>query len=146
MSNEKLEYNIKNSKENSIENSIEKQEENEEKLTFARAEVIRLMKERLDDDRKIQERVKVEMNKFLADILDNVCAELNKYPYTTIDYEMFKESIYPYTNIEHINQERERILIHLSAIKAACDALAIDVQKSLKSNESKKVEDDFFKD
>ena len=94
-------------------------DEDEESLPFAKAEVVRLMKDNLDDDKMIRERVKVEMNKFLGDILKNVCKQLNDYPYTTIEYEMLKESTYPYTNIERINQEKERILLHLEAIKTA---------------------------
>lgn len=107
-------------------------EEEDEKLPFAKAEVVRLMKENLDDDKMIRERVKVEMNIFLGEVLKNVCKQLNEYPYTTIEYEMLKESIYPYTNIERINQEKERILLHLEAIKADCNALAMDVQRTLK--------------
>ena len=114
-----------------IETSEEFDEE-DEKLPFAKAEVVRLMKENLDDDKMIRERVKVEMNKFLGEVLKNVCKQLNDYPYTTIEYEMLKESTYPYTNIERINQEKERILLHLEAIKADCNALAMDVQKTLK--------------
>ena len=113
-------------------NNIEIEEEEDEYLPFAKAEVVRLMKQNLDDDKMIRERVKVEMNKFLGDILKQVCEQLNEYPYTTIEYEMLKESTYPYTNIKRINQEKERILLHLNAIKADCDALAIDVQKTLK--------------
>ena len=52
-------------------------EEDEEKLPFAKAEVVRLMKENLDDDKMIRERVKVEMNKFLGEVLKNVCKQLN---------------------------------------------------------------------
>ena len=92
----------------------------------------------------IRERVKVEMNKFLGEILKNVCRQLNDYPYTMIEYEMFKESVYPYTNIERINEEKERILLHLDAIKADCDALAMDVQKTLKLNDADK--NDSFSD
>ena len=117
-------------------------EEDDEKLPFAKAEVVRLMKENLDDDKMIRERVKVEMNKFLGDVLKNVCKQLNEYPYTTIEYEMLKESTYPYTNIERINQEKERILLHLEAIKADCNALAMDVQKTLKLKDV--VEEDSF--
>ena len=119
-------------------------EEDDEKLPFAKAEVVRLMKENLDDDKMIRERVKVEMNKFLGDVLKNVCKQLNDYPYTTIEYEMLKESTYPYTNIERINQEKERILLHLEAIKADCNALAMDVQKTLKLKDV--VEEDSFTD
>ena len=101
-------------------------------LPFAKAEVVRLMKKNLDSDKMIRERVKVEMNKFLGEVLERVCVQLNEYPYTTIEYEMLKESIYPYKNIEKINEEKRRILLHLDAIKADCDALSMDVKKSLK--------------
>ena len=124
------------------ETSEEFVDEEEEKLPFAKAEVVRLMKENLDDDKMIRERVKVEMNKFLGEVLKNVCKQLNEYPYTTIEYEMLKESTYPYTNIERINQEKERILLHLEAIKADCNALAMDVQKTLKLKDV--VEEDTF--
>lgn len=117
-------------------------DEDGEKLPFAKAEVVRLMKENLDDDKMIRERVKVEMNKFLGEVLKNVCKQLNEYPYTTIEYEMLKESTYPYTNIERINQEKERILLHLEAIKADCNALAMDVKKTLKLKDV--VEEDDF--
>ena len=116
-------------------------EEDEDSLPFAKAEVVRLMKDNLDDDKMIRERVKVEMNKFLGDILKNVCKQLNDYPYTTIEYEMLKESTYPYTNIERINQEKERILLHLEAIKADCDALSMDVKKTLKLKDTAEEED-----
>lgn len=122
-------------------------EMDEEYLPFAKAEVVRLMKENLDDDKMIRERVKVEMNKFLGQILKNICEQLNTYPYTTVEYEMFKECIYPYQNITRINQEKERILLHLNAIKADCDALSSDVIKTLKLKDTKDEEDMFtFKD
>ncbi len=114
-------------------------EEEGEDLPFAKAEVVRLMKKNLDKDKMIRERVKVEMNKFLGEVLERVCEQLNDYPYTTIEYEMLKESIYPYTNIKRINEEKFRILKHLDAIKADCDALSLDVKKSLKL---KDVDDD----
>ncbi|MDO5825447.1 MAG: hypothetical protein Q4Q22_03630 [Methanosphaera sp.] len=118
----------------------------DEKLPFAKAEVVRLMKEHLDDDKMIRERVKVEMNKFLGEVLANVCKQLNEYPYSTVEYEMLKESIYPYTNIERINEEKIRILKHLDAIKADCDALSMDVRATLKLNDKPDLEeeDDLF--
>ena len=126
-----------------IENATEPVlEEQKEKLPFAKAEVVKLMKRNLDDDKMIREQVKVEMNKFLGRILENVCAQLNEYPYTTVDYVMLKECIYPYNNIERINQEKERILLHLEAIKADCDALSMDVQRTMKLKDV--IEEDTF--
>lgn len=118
-----------------IEFNQEIEDEEAEDLPFAKAEVVRLMKQNLDSDKMIRERVKVEMNKFLGQILENVCKQLNEYPYTTVEYEMLKESIYPYKNIERINEEKERILKHLDAIKADCDALSLDVRRTLKIKE-----------
>lgn len=112
--------------------ALEESEEEQEDLPFAKAEVVRLMKQHLDRDKMIRERVKVEMNKFLGEVLENVCIQLNEYPYTTIEYDMLKESIYPYKNIKRINQEKERILMHLEAIKADCNALSMDVKRTLK--------------
>ena len=118
--------------ETEIESEEETGEEESESLPFAKAEVVRLMKKNLARDKLIRERVKVEMNKFLGEVLEKVCEQLNEYPYTTVEYEMLKESIYPYKNIERINEEKKRILMHLDAIKADCDALSMDVKKSLK--------------
>ena len=117
-------------------------DEEDEKLPFAKAEVVRLMKQHLDDDKMIRERVKVEMNKFLGEVLANVCKQLNEYPYSTVEYEMLKESTYPYTNIERINEEKIRILKHLDAIKADCDALSMDVKATLKINDKPNQEED----
>jgi hypothetical protein len=119
-------------------------EEEGEDLPFAKAEVVRLMKKNLDKDKMIRERVKVEMNKFLGEVLERVCEQLNDYPYTTIEYEMLKESIYPYTNIKRINEEKFRILKHLDAIKADCDALSLDVKKSLKLKDVDDDDDEIF--
>ena len=134
--------------EENLEESEEYLDEDEEKLPFAKAEVVRLMKQHLDDDKMIRERVKVEMNKFLGDVLANVCKQLNDYPYSTVEYEMLKESTYPYTNIERINEEKIRILKHLDAIKADCDALSMDVKATLKlndkPNQDEEEEDDLF--
>ena len=112
-------------------------------LPFAKAEVVRLMKENLDDDKMIRERVKVEMNHFLFRVLKQVCEQLNSYPYTTVEYEMLKECLYPYENITRINQEKERILLHLDAIKADCDALRSDVVKTLKIKDTQDEEELF---
>ena len=105
-------------------------------LPFAYNEVVRLMKNELDEDKMVRERVKVEMNKFLGDVLVKVCKQLNEYSYSTITYDMLKECLYPYESIDRINQERERIITHLEAIKRDCDILITDTEKVLRINEN----------
>ena len=143
---EAAEENMENIDEAQMDEEFMDESDDDEKLPFAKAEVVRLMKEHLDDDKMIRERVKVEMNKFLGDVLVNVCKQLNEYPYSTVEYEMLKESTYPYTNIERINEEKIRILKHLDAIKADCDALSMDVKATLKLNDKPDTdeEDDLF--
>lgn len=114
-------------------NEIKKEKRSD--LPFAYNEIVRLMKENLDNDKMIKEQVKIEMNKFLGDILVKVCKQLNQYPYSTIDYEMLKECIYPYSNIDRIDAERERIISHLESIKADCDILIADAERTLRKNE-----------
>lgn len=116
-------------------NANEVKKEKRGDLPFAYNEIVRLMKENLDNDKMIKEQVKVEMNKFLGDILVKVCKQLNQYPYSTIDYEMLKECIYPYSNIDRIDAERERIISHLESIKADCDILIADAERTLRKNE-----------
>ena len=146
-STEELNIDITEENEEELDGDIEVSKEAEEEgedLPFAKAEVVRLMKRHLDKDKMIRERVKVEMNKFLCEVLERVCEQLNDYPYTTIEYEMLKESIYPYTNIKRINEEKFRILKHLEAIKADCDALTMDVKKSLKLKDVDDDNDEIF--
>ena len=90
-----------------IEETSEEFVDEEEKLPFAKAEVVRLMKENLDDDKMIRERVKVEMNKFLGEVLKNVCKQLNEYPYTTIEYEMLKESTYHILILKELTKKKK---------------------------------------
>ena len=143
------EFNEEEIVEEEYEESLESEEQEDadkdedgEELPFAKAEVVRLMKQNLDKDKMIRERVKVEMNKFLGEVLVKVCEQLNEYPYTTIEYEMLKESIYPYQNIERINEEKKRILMHLHAIKADCDALSMDVKRTLKLKDVNEEDED----
>lgn len=103
-----------------------------EELPFVKHKVVRLMRMNLDSDKMIRERVKVGMNRFLYDVLKDVCEDMNKFPYTTIEYEMFEKSIYPYYNIKKINQEKMEILAHLEAIKAECDVLSTYIKRTLK--------------
>ena len=105
-------------------------------LPFAYNEVVRLMKNELDEDKMVRERVKVEMNKFLGDVLVKVCKQLNEYSYSTITYDMLKECLYPDESMDRINQERERIITHLEAIKKDCDILITDTEKVLRINEN----------
>ena len=103
-------------------------EEELQKLPFANAEVVRLMKQNLAPDKMIRKEVKVAMNKFLEKILTKLCERLDKYPYVMMEYSMFKEAVKPYENIEAWQLEKQRIVKYLEKIKADCDHLIFAIQ------------------
>lgn len=113
----------------------EKDEYDDGNLPFAKAEITRLMKEHLEDDKQISKRVKIGMNLFLGNMLKEVCEKLNKYPYMLLEYHMFEEAIYPYENIYKIDKEKIRIIKHMESIKADCEVLKEYVKESMKSHD-----------
>jgi hypothetical protein len=114
-----------------IEAKVEEEEIPEEelqKLPFANAEIVRLMKQGLTQDKMIRKEVKIAMNKFLAKIVTKICERLDKYPYVMMEYSMFKEAIRPYENIEAWQLEKDRIVKYLDKIKADCDHLIFAIK------------------
>ena len=115
----------------------------DEKLPFAKGEVVRLMKQNLDSDKMIQEQVKVNMNKFLYDILVNVCTKLNNEPYTVLDMNMFERSIIQYTKSNRVEAEKNNLLQHLDTIQSDCEVMKMDVKSSMSTNEDETEDEDF---
>ncbi len=103
-------------------------EEELQKLPFANAEVVRLMKQGLTQDKMIRKEVKIAMNKFLSKIVSKICERLDKYPYVMMEHSMFKEAIKPYENIEAWQLEKDRIIKYLEKIKADCDHLIFSIK------------------
>ena len=98
-------------------------EEELSKLPFANAEIVRIMKQSLTQDKMIRKEVKVAMNKFLEKIVGKVCQRLDKYPYVMMEHSMFKEAVRPYENMDSWELEKERVIKYLEKIKADCDHL-----------------------
>ncbi|MBN3037425.1 MAG: NFYB/HAP3 family transcription factor subunit [Candidatus Diapherotrites archaeon] len=104
--------------------------EDEDKLAFANAQVVRIMRKNLAEDKMIRSDVKVAMNKFLEDMCANISQRMNKYPYAMIDMRMFNEAIEPYTTLEKVAEEKKRIMAHMEAIKADINKLQRDVEET----------------
>ena len=100
------------------------------KLAFANAQVVRVMRASMPNDKMIRSEVKVAMNKFLEDLCAKLSKKMGNYPYAMIDYRMFKEAIDPYENMDRILEEKKRILSHLDAIKMDCSRLQSDVERT----------------
>jgi len=113
-------------------------EYDDENLPFAKAEVVRLMKEVLPKNRWITDKVKVEMNMFLYEILKNICEKLAREPYATINYAMLKESLMSYEMLGEIEAEKTRIIRSLEKIKSDCDVMIEAVERKFVSERKAK--------
>ncbi len=110
------------------EEEVTEEEEAQQKLPFANAEIVRLMKKELSSDKMIKKEVKIAMNKFLGKIASKIAKQMNNYPYVMMDYRMFKESIKPYENMEGWELEKDRVVKYLEKIKADCDHLIFAIK------------------
>lgn len=117
-------------------------EEHTEKvvLPFPNSVVVRLMRRHLDPGKQIKKRVKVEMNKWLADMLAKVTEEMNKLPYTYVDYAMFKDAVKKYTKLEEIAEERERLLKYLDKLKSDCEFMEKEIKRKYQLAEDELME------
>lgn len=106
-----------------------KEAEQKEKLPFPNSVVVRIMREHLDPGKQIKKRVKVEMNKWLAEMAAKISEEMNKQPYRSIDYAMFKDAVAKYTKLEEIAYERERLLQYIEKIKSDCEFMEREIKK-----------------
>ncbi len=109
-----------------------KKQEKTETLPFPMAPIVRLMKKNLDKEKLIKKSVKEEMNKWLADMCEKVTKEMNKAPYASVDLHTFKDAIKLYNDIEHMEKDKQRILVSLEKIKQDCDALIRDLDRKFK--------------
>ncbi|NMC76862.1 MAG: hypothetical protein GYA60_06170 [Candidatus Methanofastidiosa archaeon] len=106
--------------------------EDGQKFPLPMGTIVRLMREHLDNDKMISRKVKEEMNLFLGKMIEDISTKLNDNPYVTVDEVMFREAIKPYENMKSIELEKKRIIKTLEKIKADCDVLIEEVNRTLK--------------
>ena len=99
----------------------------EQSLPFPNATVVRLMKRNIEGNRMIKKQVKIGMNKFLGEIVEDVSTKMNSYPYTTMDYRMFQEASSPYRKVKELDAEVTRLQTHLDAIIQDCLSIKRDL-------------------
>jgi len=109
-----------------------KKQEKTEALPFPMAPIVRLMKKNLDKEKLIKKSVKEGMNKWLAEMCEKITKEMNRAPYASVDLHTFKDAIKMYNDIEHMEKDKQRILVSLEKIKQDCDALIRDLDRKFK--------------
>lgn len=107
----------------------EQQKKEIENLPFPMATITNMIRKNITKGKQIKGRVKIEMNKWLGQIVRDVSKRMDRNPYTYIDYAMFKEAIEVYDKLEDIAQEKERILAYLERMKKDVELLEREVGK-----------------
>ena len=100
----------------------------EAKLSFPNAAVVRVMREVIDRDKIISKRVKIEMNKWLAEICKDISKDLNKNPYTKIEGDDFANAIKKYQHFDSLDKQKEKIKKSLMRIEEDTQALRNDLE------------------
>ncbi len=101
----------------------------EEKLPLPKATITNLLRKHLSKGKQIKDAVKVELNLWLAKMVERIAKKMDEYPYTYVDLHMFREAIMPYEQINEIEKEKERIIKELDSIKALCDTLISEIDR-----------------
>jgi len=109
-----------------------KKQEKTEALPFPMAPIVRLMKKNLDKEKLIKKSVKEEMNKWLGKMCEKVTKDMNQTPYASVDLHVFKDATKIYNDIEHMEKDKQRIVVSLEKIKQDCDALIRDLDRKFK--------------
>jgi len=103
-----------------------------QKFPLPMGTIVRLMRTHLDKDKMISRKVKEEMNLFLGKMIEDLSTKLNDNPYVTVDEVMFREAVKPYENMKAVELEKKRIIKTLEKIKADCDVLIEEVNRSFR--------------
>ena|SRR3989338_42896 len=100
----------------------------EQRLPFPTAAVVREMKKYIDKNKQIKKDVKVGMNKFLGELVENVSREMDKNPYSTMDYRMFEEAVKPYKQVKELQKEKDRLNAHMDVIIKDAESIKRDLE------------------
>lgn len=108
----------------------EKKEESHERLAFPEACIVRIMKKNMDKEKMIKKEVKVAMNHWLKKLVTNVSKTMNSFPYVMMTKSEFNMGVKVYETLEEFQEEKERILSHLDAMKKDIGRLEKDLGKT----------------
>ena len=115
-----------------------------EDLPFPRATITNMIRKNVTKGKQIKGRVKVEMNKWLGKVVEDVAKRMDNHPYTYIDHSMFQEAIEVYEKLEEISKEKVRILAYLETMRLDVEMLQREVGKKfeIELSSDKKEEDE----
>lgn len=103
--------------------------EEEKGLPFPNATIVREIKRHVAPEKMIRKEVKIGMNKFLGEVVEDVSKSMDKNPYAMIDYRMFEEAVRPFKKVKELDAEKKRLIAHLDAIIEDCLSIKRDLEE-----------------
>ena len=99
------------------------------RLPYPTAAIMRILKANMDSDKMVKKEVKIALNKWLGAMTADVAKQMNKFPYVMLHMHELEKAIEPFENLEKFQQEKDRILAHLEAIRKDVERLEKDLGK-----------------
>jgi hypothetical protein len=96
---------------------------------FPEAAIVRVMKKNMDKEKMIKKEVKLGMNKWLEQMCSKVSKNMNQFPYVMMTLSEFRQGKKIYDTLEEFDDEKNRILAHLDAMKKDIERLEKDLGK-----------------
>jgi len=107
-------------------NAVVREEEHDElqdeSLPFPTAAVVRQIR-KMAPGKMISSKVKVAMNHFLGEVVQNVAQEMNTTRYSMIEMDDFLRATKPYRFAKELELEKERVVRELERMREDIDSL-----------------------
>jgi len=108
----------------------EKKATEDEELPFPNARVVKLIRKHTGKT-MLKKRVKVEMNKLLGKICEDIAERMAKMPYAYLTYAEFLEAAKPYLRVELSKQKKKKIIATLNKIKEEAATMAMELEEEI---------------
>ncbi|MHA1827036.1 MAG: hypothetical protein ACTSX6_00160 [Candidatus Heimdallarchaeaceae archaeon] len=110
---------------------INEQFDNEEKLPFPSARVLSIMKKHLSKKHMLSREVKIEVNKFLGSVLEDISKELEKDEEGILYLHNLEKALRKYKTIDLQRKKMEKVMKLLEKQKAEIDEIISEIKLAL---------------
>ncbi len=109
-------------------------EEEDERLPFANARIVRILKANLKREHQVKRDVKLAANKLVGEILSDISQSMDQEEYFTLSIEHFNKAARKYKEIALTQKRIRRIQKVLEKQRAELDEIVTEIELDLPSD------------
>ena len=109
-------------------------EEEDERLPFANARIVRILKANLKREHQVKRDVKLAANKLVGEILSDIAQSMDQEEYFTLSIEHFNKAARKYKEIALTQKRIRRIQKVLEKQRAELDEIVTEIELDLPSD------------